>query len=314
VNRLLLESGEVDAVLLTGYFGGYSEEQHEAGALELETAIGMAHASSVTGRPLVSHTMYPHGAVAGVLRERGVPVYREIEAAVQALAWMAELRPGDGVPEIPEPAPAQPWTEDYWGARELVAEAGVPLVETRRVSGATEAVAAAAELGYPVVLKALDREHKTDAGGVVLGIHDEPSLVVACRSLERRGELSVERMAGGGVELIVGVRRDVRFGPVLLVGIGGVYAELLRDVAVALAPVDEAGAEELLRSLRGSRLLTGARERPVLDVAGAAAAAAALSRFAAARPGIAEIEVNPLLVTAEGVLALDARVVGSPAG
>ena len=314
VNRLLLESGEVDAVLLTGYFGGYSEEEHEAGALELETALGMAHASSETGRPLLAHTMYPHGAVAGALRERGVPVYREIEAAVQALAWMAELGPGDGIPEIPEPAPAGPWTEDYWGARALVAEAGVPLVEARRVSGANEAVAAAAELGYPVVLKALDREHKSDAGGVVLGLADEPSLVAACGGLEGRGELSLERMAGGGIELIVGVRRDVRFGPVLVIGIGGAYAELLRDVAVALAPVDEAGAEHLLRSLRGSPLLTGARGRPALDVAGAAAAAAALSRFAADRPAIEEIEINPLLVRADGVLALDARVVGSPAG
>jgi acyl-CoA synthetase (NDP forming) len=314
VSRLLLESGEVDAVLLTGYFGGYSEEEHESGGLELETAFGMARASSETGRPLVAHTMYPRGVVAGVLRERGVPVYREIEAAVQALAWMAELGPGDGVPELPDPAPAGPWTEDYWGARSLVAEAGVPLVEARRVSGANEAVVAAAEVGYPVVLKALDRQHKSDAGGVVLGLADEPSLVAACGRLEGRGELSLEHMAGGGVELIVGVRRDVSFGPVLLVGIGGAYAELLRDVAVALAPVDEAGAEHLLRSLRGSPLLTGTRGRPVLDVAGAAAAAVSLSRFAAARPAIAEIEINPLLVTADGVLALDARVVGSPTG
>jgi acyl-CoA synthetase (NDP forming) len=273
----------------------------------------MAHASSETGRPLVAHTMYPQGVVAGALRERGIPVYREIEAAVRALAWIAELTSGDGVPELPEPAPTGPSSGDYWGARALAAEAGVPLVEARRVSGTNEAVAAAAELGYPVVLKALDQGHKSDAGGVVLGLADEPSLVAACGGLEGRGELSLERMAGGGVELIVGVRRDVRFGPVLLVGIGGAYAEVLRDVAVALAPVDESGAELLLRSLRGSPLLTGARGGLVLDVAGAAAAAAALSRLAAARPAIEEIEINPLLVTADGVLALDARVVGSPA-
>jgi acyl-CoA synthetase (NDP forming) len=273
----------------------------------------MARAASETGRPLVAHTMYPQGVVAGTLRERGVPVYREIEAAVHALAWMAGLGPGDGVPELPEPAPLGPVSGDYWGARALVAEAGVPVVEARRVSRAREAVAAAAELGYPVVLKALDRDHKSDAGGVALGITDEPSLVAACGRLEGRGELSLERMAEGGVELIVGVRRDPRFGPVLMVGIGGIHAELLRDVAVALAPVGEAEAERLLRSLRGSPLLTGACGLPVLDVAGAAAAAALLSRFAAARPAIEEIEVNPLLVTADGVFALDARVVGSPA-
>jgi acyl-CoA synthetase (NDP forming) len=122
---------------------------------------------------------------------------------------------------------------------------------------------------------------------------------------------SVERMAslGDGIELIVGCRLDPRFGPIALVGLGGLYAELLRDVAVALAPVTEAEAEELVRSLRGAPLLLGARGRPALDVAAAAAATSALSRLAAAHPEIAEIEINPLLVTRDGALGLDARVV-----
>jgi hypothetical protein len=122
---------------------------------------------------------------------------------------------------------------------------------------------------------------------------------------------AVERMAdvGAGVELIVGCRRDPRFGPLLLVGLGGIYAELLRDVAVALAPVEPEGAESLLRSLRGAPLLLGVRGRPPLDVRAAGAAAAALSRFAAAHPEVAEVEVNPLLVTPDGALGLDARLV-----
>jgi acyl-CoA synthetase (NDP forming) len=122
---------------------------------------------------------------------------------------------------------------------------------------------------------------------------------------------SVERTASlaDGVELILGVRRDRRFGPVALAGLGGVYAELLRDVAVGLAPVTAMEAEHLLRSLRGTAVLTGARGRPPLAVAAAARVLAALSTVAAAHPEIAEIEVNPLLVTAEGVLGLDARLV-----
>jgi hypothetical protein len=115
-----------------------------------------------------------------------------------------------------------------------------------------------------------------------------------------------------GAELIVGCRRDARFGPLLLVGLGGIYAELLRDVAVALAPVDAGGAEELLRSLRGAPLLLGARGRRALDLGAAAEAAAALSRFAAAHPEIAEVEVNPLLVLPQGVVGLDARLVSAP--
>jgi len=112
-----------------------------------------------------------------------------------------------------------------------------------------------------------------------------------------------------GVELLVGIKRDARFGAVVLVGLGGVYAEILDDVAVALAPVGENEAEHLLGSLRGAPLLEGARGRPPLDVRGAARAVAALSRAGAACRHVAELEVNPLLVLREGVLGLDARIV-----
>jgi acyl-CoA synthetase (NDP forming) len=122
---------------------------------------------------------------------------------------------------------------------------------------------------------------------------------------------SVEQVApvAEGVELIVGVRRDPRFGPVVLVGLGGLYAEILEDVAVALAPVTAEEAEALIRSLRAASLLEGARGSPPLDLAAAARAVGVLSRVAAARPDIQEIEINPLLVTPAGALALDAGVV-----
>jgi acyl-CoA synthetase (NDP forming) len=122
---------------------------------------------------------------------------------------------------------------------------------------------------------------------------------------------SVERVApvAEGVELIIGARLDPRFGPIALVGVGGLYADVLADVRVALAPVSEAQAGDLLLSLRAAPLLTGARGRPSLNVDAAAHAAAALSRVAAERPEIAELETNPLLVTPEGALGLDARVV-----
>jgi acyl-CoA synthetase (NDP forming) len=122
---------------------------------------------------------------------------------------------------------------------------------------------------------------------------------------------SVEALAplSRGLELIVGARRDPRFGPVLLVGAGGLYAEIVKDVAVALAPVSEAGAEALFRSLRVAPLLGGARGKAAVDVAAAARAAAALSRVAAEHPEIAEIEINPLLALPDGALGLDARIV-----
>jgi acetate---CoA ligase (ADP-forming) len=121
----------------------------------------------------------------------------------------------------------------------------------------------------------------------------------------------VERMAPltDGIELLIGARWDPRFGPVALAGSGGLYAEILRDTAVRLAPVTEAEAHAMLSALRIAPLLSGARGRPALDIAAAAAALAALSRVAAAHPELAELEINPLLVTPVEAIALDARFI-----
>lgn len=315
VVRLLLESGEVDAALMTTYFGGYSEYADEFRPREVAVAEGMARAATETGRPLVVHTMYWRSEPAAALRRAGVPVFREIEAGASALARLVDSvdRPPTGVPDLPPPADGAT-REGYWEARELLARAGVRFADARRVSGWGDAAAAADEVGYPVALKALGLEYKSDVGGVALGLVGASELERALADMEGRlspAGYSVERMAevSDGVELIAGVRRDRRFGPVVLVGIGGIYAELIRDVGVALAPVNASEAETLLRSLRAAPLLLGARGRPPVDLGAAARTIAALSELAAQRPAIAEVEVNPLLVTPDGALGLDARLV-----
>jgi acyl-CoA synthetase (NDP forming) len=259
--------------------------------------------------------MYPSLAAGRAFRADSIPVYREIESAVDSLARLVDLHatPRTGIPELPLPAPPVDGS-GYFAARELLGSGGVPFVPARRITTLREAQAAAAELGYPVALKALGLVHKSDAGGVALGIQGEEALADSFSNLATRlspEAYSVERMAPveEGVELILGARRDERFGPIALVGMGGLYAELLADVAVALAPVDETGAEALLCSLRGAPLLLGGRGRPSLAIGAAAAALAAVSRVAAAHPEIGEIEVNPLLVTADEALGLDARLI-----
>jgi succinyl-CoA synthetase beta subunit len=121
----------------------------------------------------------------------------------------------------------------------------------------------------------------------------------------------VEAMADlhNGIELIVGVRSDPRFGPVAMVGLGGIYTEVLADVVFALAPVDATTARQMLENLRGAALLRGVRGRPPVNLGAAATAIAAITAAAAAHPEIAELEVNPLLVTPDGALGLDARIV-----
>ncbi len=314
----LLNGGEVDALLVTGYFGGYAEYGPAVAVEELRAAASMGVAAQTSGRPLAVHTMYPRGPAAVALRDAGVPVYETIEQAAGALARLAahgEAR-AHGIPTLGQVA--APVAQDgYEAARSLLGAGGVPFAAQRSVSSAAEALAAARALGYPVVLKALGSAHKSDAGGVVLGIAGDAELERAYTDLGHRlapERCSVEPMAplSDGVELLIGTRWDARFGPIALTGSGGVYTEILRDTAVSLAPVTEARAELMMRSLRTGPLLLGARGRPALDVEAAAGALAALSRVAAAHPELAELEVNPLLVTPTGALALDARFIRAP--
>jgi acyl-CoA synthetase (NDP forming) len=316
VARALLESGEVDAVLFTGYFGGYAHYSEEFERREVESAEGMAKAAADTGVPLLAHTMYWRSPPAAMLRENRVPVFREVEAAVRVAGRLADGTPEAllGVPDLPEPAEPVTAEAGYFTARELLAGSGVPFAEARRVAGLEEAMVAAAEIGYPVVLKALGELHKSDSGGVAVGLGGPEDLNEAFERMQAAlspPAYSVEAMAplSQGLELIVGSKRDPRFGPILLVGAGGLYAEVVKDVAVALAPVSEAAAEALFRSLQIAPLLDGARGRPGVDVRAAARVAAALSRFAAEHPELAEAEINPLLALPDGALGLDAHIV-----
>jgi acyl-CoA synthetase (NDP forming) len=323
ISRDLLGGGEVDALLVTGYFGGYAEYGPETAEAELRTAELIGAAVSATGRPAVAQTMYPHGPAAQALRHSGVPVYESVEQAAGALALLADrgMWAPQPIPELPTaepPTPAAGAGDGYLQARALLAGAGIRFVAHHEVTTADEAVAAALQIGYPVVLKALGQTHKSDAGGVVLNLANEGQLRAAYDDIaDALGpeRCTVERMAPltDGIELLIGARWDPRFGPVALAGSGGLYAEILRDTAVRLAPVTEADAEAMLRALRIAPLLTGARGRPPLNIAAAATALAALSRVAAAHPELAELEINPLLVTRTEAIALDARFIHGPA-
>jgi len=259
--------------------------------------------------------MVPQGAAAGALRAAGVPVFRAAEDGVRALATLAAAadRLPPRVPSLPPPA-APVREEGYWAARALLADAGVAMPAAQRVTTGDQAAAAAAALGGAVALKALGLDHKSDVGGVAIDLLTPDAVRAAHAAMDARlhaPAYCVERMADtrDGVELIVGVRRDPRFGPVALLGLGGVFAEVLADVAFALAPVDADGALAMVDRIAGAPLLRGARGRPPADLAAVAAAVAALTTLAAAHPEIAALEVNPLLARPDGYQALDARIV-----
>lgn len=309
---IALQDPDIDAVLMTGYFGGYGEYGEALGQLEIETAGRMVTRAVAAGKPVAVHTMRPDSKAAGVLAEGGIPVYRAVEDAARALAVLAatgEPRALDSVES------ADKVTDDsYWAARTLLADTGLRFPHAELVETLPMALEAADRAGYPVVLKAMGLLHKSDAGGVALGI-DCPEVLTAAYQ-EMDGRLAapgycVEGMADltGAVELIVGVQTDPRFGPVAMVGLGGVLTEVLGDVAFALAPVDAATARQMLESLRTAAVLHGVRGKSAVDIDAAAAAIAQISALAVAHPEIGELEVNPLLATQTGAIGLDARIV-----
>jgi acetyltransferase len=220
-------------------------------------------------------------------------------------------RPGDpGTGAVPRGV-AGPHDEDQ--AKTLLGRIGIATPARRACASAAEAHAALRDLGVPVAVKLLDAAvlHKTELGGVHLRIAAPGPLDEALGALAAIGadRFLVEAMAPDGIDLVLGARRDPVFGPVLLFGLGGVTAEALADVTVRLAPLAPAEAARMPAELAGHALLDGWRGGPVLDRAGFGRVAAALGDLLAANPGIAEIEVNPLRLTAGGLLALDAVVI-----
>src|SRR5690606_4722962 len=206
---------------------------------------------------------------------------------------------------------------DEASAKALFAEAGLSVPPDRRAASMTEAVTAAEALGYPVALKALGVAHKSEAGAVKLNLRDEVSVRAAAEALAGLGSgLYVEHMVGGGVaELIVGITRDPLFGPVMTVGSGGVLVELLKDSATLLLPASRDEVEAALRGLKLFPLLDGFRGRPRADLAAAVNAVLKISDFALANADmLAELDVNPLIVCAEGKGAwvADALLVKEP--
>ncbi|MFI1621317.1 acetate--CoA ligase family protein [Streptomyces lydicus] len=312
-DALLFGSG-ADAVLLTGYFGDYATANPAQVEHECAVARRMAESARASGATLVVHTMARDTPTLAVLREQGIPVLERIEHASAALAnalrWTT-LVPRPAI-ELPNPAGDAIPDGGYETMRALLRSYGLTFPEAAFVTTAHEAARSARRIGYPLVLKAMGLAHKTEAGGVALDLRNEGALRTAfarMRSATGAAGYAVEAMTRPphAVELIAGVRRDPAFGLVAMAGIGGTTAELLGDTALALAPLTDDGARELLLSLRHAPLLTGWRGAPAVDLDAAAAAIAALARSAVEHPELSEIEINPLLVHPGGAVALDAH-------
>jgi acetyltransferase len=260
----------------------------------------------------------------------GVPYLESTDTAMLALCHAREHRrflerpgpvgsvPGDRIAARTSPPdrniPAGgPGLLDNSAALRLLREFGIPVVETRAVKDAREAVEAARSLGYPVVLKvdSPDLAHKTDVGGVRLGCGDATAVETAAAEIlsvvRRRAPharirgLLVQRTVTGGIEMIVGIKSDALFGPAVVCGFGGIFAEVLRDVTVRVPPLARMTAHEMIAELRGIALLSGARGRAPADIPALPGILVQLATLAEAhRNRLRALDINPLVVLEEG--------------
>jgi succinyl-CoA synthetase beta subunit len=199
----------------------------------------------------------------------------------------------------------------------LLRDHGIPVVDETVVDTSADAARAAATLGFPVVVKVNGDliAHKTERGLVRLGLHNEPEVEAAAAQLldatdadDGAVTLVVAPMLRGARELIAGLHRDHQFGPCVMVGIGGVLAEALADVAIRLAPLDLHDAHDMLDDLRGAALLGPFRGEPPVDRDRVAAVLLRLSDLAESRPDLASVDVNPLVIVNGAPVAVDALV------
>jgi acetyl-CoA synthetase (ADP-forming) len=202
-------------------------------------------------------------------------------------------------------------------SKQLLADAGIPIPEQRLVSSADEAVSAAEELGYPVALKLCGRgiAHKTERDLVRLDVgnaeevRDQAGQLLAQRRPEE-GDAGVliQAMVSGRRELIAGLMRDAQFGPCVMFGLGGIFAELVKDVVFAVAPLEEHDAEDMINALRHREILDSFRGEPEADLAKLAHILETLGRIGEARPDVLSIDVNPLILSGSEPVVVDALV------
>jgi len=301
--RLLAESGEFDVLV------AQVDESQYLGQPEAENAVLIlnALADAVEGTdvlPAVTsvQTNDPPSEVARAAAERDVALLRGARTGMRALAavstWQAR-RPASRAPRPVDQLPSGALAEFESGA--ILERYGIPIAPRARAAAPAEAAEAARGIGFPVVVKRDGPAHKSREGGVVLGLHDEAAVAAAAARLG--GPVLVAAQAAAGAEVFAGMLRDRDHGPVIVVGVGGGAAETLPGKSVCLGPLDQAMAREMVRTSAASPLVPDER----LD--GVAAILVALGDLALDHAEVSAVDVNPVVVGRDGVVAVDALVV-----
>jgi len=205
-------------------------------------------------------------------------------------------------------------------SKEMLRKAGVPVVETRLARSKAEAIAISKELGFPVVLKIASPDiiHKSDADGVKIGLTSGVQVGKAYGEIKssikqkfpaaRVEGITVQKMAEPGIEVIIGMSTDPQFGPVLMFGLGGILVEIIKDVSFRIVPLTRRDAAEMIKEIKGYKLLTGYRGRPAADIPALEEMILKISDFAEKNPQVKELDLNPVFAYNNGAIVVDARI------
>ena len=321
--KAVLADPGVDAVLLLGFAGN--------ARLTFNLAAASAQAKAA-GKPLFVWLLGQRDETFRFQKEAlslGVPAFPELYRAVECLA--AIFRPRLSVNTIATEKDVSSGIsmssnlcrmletaqgpQDEYVSKQILRAHGIPTVQEKLVDNLQECLAAADNIGYPVVMKGIapGLVHKTESGLVQLGVPDRKAAAAVFQNLmgkmNYKGKVLLQKQAQGKVELILGLIRDPQFGPCIMLGIGGIMAEVFNETIFAMVPLSQQDALSLIGRFRGQKLLDGFRGAPPVDKEKLAAILMALGNIGLLYPRIAEIDINPLIITAAGSVAVDATIV-----
>lgn len=340
--KVCMEDDQVDGIMITGFFGGFKDiiAPHVAG-LEDQASRNMVDLVKKYGKPLFVHTSFARGNIQSldILKQAGVPVIESSERAAQCLSALMRfsmnqkrishmsLPDGRATQRVPVKQVFNPARAEERNnlleteSRDLLREYGISLPEAALARNEREAAEAAGTIGYPLAMKIVcpDIIHKSDAGGIRLGLKDEEDIRNAFKEIvsnaarvaaeERIVGVLISPMAARGQECIIGMIRDRQFGPVIMFGLGGIFVEVLRDVSFRVAPLAREDVDDMITEIQGYKILTGIRGEGPKDIGALKDILDRLSEIAIDNPEIREIDLNPVIVHEEGASIVDSRVI-----
>ncbi len=340
--RVCMESGEVDAIYITGFFGGFKEIiAPHVEALEIQTAKDLTGFIKTYQKPIIVHTSFAHEPFESlkILRENGIPVFASSERTAFCLSRLAQAAEKiRGVAEA-SPTPSISGRAESVSsllktlkeknvhtlleteAREVLQAYGIEIPEAVLAKDAENAILSAKKIGFPVAMKIVSRAivHKSDVGGVKINLTSEEEVGIAFDEITRNALKVTSReeiegilvlpMAKEGQECIIGMTRDRQFGPVVMFGLGGIFVEVLKDVIFRVAPLTYEDAGEMISRIKGFPLLKGIRGQAPRDIKVLKEILVRISHLAVQHPEIMEMDLNPVIAHDQGASIVDARII-----